>query len=108
MVMTSFILRKSTSSLVLTMGYSFMFSSLIYTGINQFIKSVGIAKDFDIQKYTLVGNAISLSSHISSEQQRIMLTVCCVGLIVSFLLPLPTRFSYAGFSFCLVDKYDSA
>lgn len=85
-VLISFILKKSTSGLIISMGYSFMFANLIYTGINQIVKSTGISDTFDVQKYTLVGNTILLNPNISSEQQTIVLIVCGVAITVSFVI----------------------
>lgn len=82
----SFILKKASVSLIISMGYSFMFANLIYTGINQAIRSMGISEKFDIQKYTLVGNTNSLSPDISSEQQIIVLIVCVVAIVASFAI----------------------
>jgi|GEM_PF-2357590 len=85
-MMVSFILRKATDSLIVCMAYSFMFVNLIYTGINQAVKYLNIAKDFDIQKYMLVGNAISLSTDITSQQQGIILIVSLLGILISFII----------------------
>lgn len=82
----SFILKKATAGLIISMGYSFMFANLIYTGINQVIKSTGISEKFDIQKYTLVGNAVSIGPKLSSEQQIIVLVVCIVAIVTSFVI----------------------
>ena len=85
-VLISFVLKKSTAGLIITMGYSFMFANLIYTGINQIVKSAGISDTFDVQKYTLVGNTISLNPDISSEQQWIVVIVCSIAIVVSFVI----------------------
>lgn len=85
-VLVSFILRKATAGLVFCMGYSFMFANLVYSGINQIVKSAKIAENFDIQKYTLVGNAISVSPDVSSEQEGIILIVCLSAIAISFII----------------------
>ena len=85
-VLISFVVKKSTAGLIISMGYSFMFANLIYTGINQIVKSTGISDTFAVQEYTLVGNTISLNSDISSDQQMIVLIVCSVAIIVSFVI----------------------
>jgi len=81
----SFVFKKATASLIICMGYSFMFASLIYTGVNQIVKNAGISDAFDVQKYTLVGNTISLNANISFEQQRIVLLVGCIAIVGSFM-----------------------
>ncbi len=85
-MLVSFALRKSTVSLILCMGYSFMFANLIYTGINQGVRSLGISETFDIQKYTIVGNTISLTPNTSSEQLAIVLIVCSTAIVASFVI----------------------
>lgn len=82
----SFILKKATVGLIISMGYSFMFANLIYTGINQIVKSTGLSEKFDIQKYTLVGNAVSIGPDPSSEQQVIVLIVCVISIVASFVI----------------------
>lgn len=85
-VLISFVLKKSTVGLIISMGYSFMFANLIYTGINQIVMSAGLSDTFDVQKYTLVGNTILLNSNISTEQQLIVVIVGCVVITLSFVI----------------------
>lgn len=85
-VTLSIILRKATTVLVVIIGYSFMFSSTIYTIINKIINSLLDVQNFAIEKYALVSNTISVSVDMSLRSKEIGIIVGLIAILVSLLL----------------------
>lgn len=79
------VVKKATASMVICMGYSFMFVNIFYTGINQVLNNVFEIEDFNIEKYTVIGNTISLNLNISSEQSTIIGIISMLAILISIV-----------------------
>ena len=71
--------------MVICMGYSFMLVNIFYTGINQVLNNVFEIEDFNIEKYTVIGNTISLNLNISSEQSTIIGIISMLAILISIV-----------------------
>lgn len=84
-VLLSFLLRKASACLALSMVYSFGFVNLVYLGINLLVRLAGLSKTFDIQNYTIIGNMLLLGMNIDLKQQLTLLAVGTIAILLSFL-----------------------
>ena len=85
-VCVALISRKATIGLIAVMGYSFMFANILYTGLNQLVNNIFDVSDFAIEKYTLIGNTVSLNAHTQSKEVLIILIVSLSIMFLSFTI----------------------
>lgn len=85
-VCVSLIARKATVGLIVVMGYSFMFSNILYTGINQIVKNIFDVNDFAVEKYTLIGNTVSLGADVQSKEILIIVIVSLSIMLLSSVI----------------------
>lgn len=78
-VLIGLLIRKGIIAIIVLYGYSFIVSAMLYQGINQLFVRVFQVSDFDISKYTLIGN-ISITNLETTWQQYLI--GCGVAVVV--------------------------
>lgn len=81
----SIIAKRGLVSALISIGYAFMFANPLYSGINLAIQRITNTQNFDIAKYTLIGNTMLLNMNTSNNQLYIAITVSIVMILLSFL-----------------------
>lgn len=77
--------KKGLISTLITFGYSFLFSNMIYSGINQIVKGIANVDNFDISKYTLIGNTLLLNNKSDNHQINIGILVAVIIIITAYI-----------------------
>jgi len=80
------IARRGLYSFIIGVGYSFMLANPLYEGINLLAKNVFKVNDFNVSKYSIIGNCINLNLDITNTQlTNILLVSLIVCVIISFI-----------------------
>ena len=77
---------KGLNAIIISMGYSLIFFELLYTSVNQLVKGLFKISDFNIAKYTIIGNMREITLEASGKQYGIAIVVSLLVIIISLIM----------------------
>lgn len=89
----SLIARRALVAFIIGIGYPFMLSDTVYSGINLFANKIAKVDGFFIQKYAVIGNIYTFST-MTLEESKFRIVILCSVLIAFATICSGVLFKY--------------